>query len=185
MARLETWLDCDLQKPAPVLYPEGRLFSNDNKGNLIGVRVWDNGTAVSLAGNGVTGYCILSNGVSIPVAGSISSNKASIILPDTAYSVPGLINIIIKLTSGTEATTIGAVVSTVYGLGNVVEPTQATIDAWTAQINAAIALVEGNSVRYDTAQSLTAAQKARAKANIGAVPSAVNVGGDNFKIVIP
>lgn len=184
MARIETWLDCDLMKPAPVLYPEGRLFSQDNRGNLVGVRVFKDGAPVNLSG-GVTGYCILATGDSIPVAGTISSNKAWIILPENAYSVPGQINIIIKLVDGTDVATIGAVVSTVFGMGNVVNPSQSTIDAWTAQINAAIAVVEGNSVRYDVAQSLTDAQKTQAKTNIGAVPYAVNTDGINYKIVVP
>lgn len=185
MARIETWLDCDLLKPAPVLYPEGRLFSQDNKGNLIGVRVTSGGEPVSLTGNGVTAYCILADGSTVPVAGSISTNKASVVLPEAAYAVPGLVNIIVKLTNGTDVTTIGAIVSTVFGMGNVINPTQSTIDAWKTQINTAINIVENNSVRYDTTQSLTDAQKARAKANIDAVPSAVHISGEDYKIVIP
>jgi len=184
MAQIETWLDCDLMKPAPVLYPEGRLFSQDNQGNLIGVRVTKDGAPVTLSG-GVTGYCILATGTAVPVAGTISGNKASIVLPESAYAVPGMINIIIKLSQDNAVTTIGAIVSTVFGMGDVVEPSQSTIDDWTAQINTAIAIVEGNSVRYDTAQSLTDEQKDRAKTNIGAVPYTVSVGGNNYKVVLP
>lgn len=185
MARIETWLECDLMKPTPVLYPRGPLFTDDNEGNLIGVHVTRDGSPVSLSGSSATGYCVLASGTVVPTPGTISGNDVTILLPSAAYSVPGLINIIIKLTQGTAITTIGAVISTVYGMGNVIEPSQSTIDAWTAQINAAIALVEGYSVRYDVNQNLTDVQKTRAKNNIGAIPSAVSVGDNNYKLILP
>lgn len=184
MAYIETWLNCDLMKPAPVLYPEGRLFSDDNNGNLIGVNVTKDGEAVAMSGS-VTGYCILANGTVEPVAGTIIGNKATVILPSGAYAVPGLITIIVKWIQNTDITTIGAVISTVFGMGGVISPAESTIDDWTDAIEAAIDVVEGNSVRYDITQSLTTEQKTRAKNNIGAIPSAVSISGDDYKIILP
>lgn len=185
MARIETWFNQDLQEPVKVHFLDGVVFSNDNKGNLIGVQVFNNGTPVSLTGS-VTGYCVLATGQAIPVAGTISNNKAYIVLPDTAYSVPGAINIILKLTSGTDVTTLAAVVSTVFGVGSVVtDPSQATIDAWTAQINATLTALQNGAVRYDTTQSLNASQKTQARNNIGANTTAVQISGDDYRIVIP
>lgn len=185
MARIETWFDQDLKKPVAVHNLCGNFFNADNKGNLVGVRVFDDGTPVNLTGNAV-GYCILANGASVPVTGSISGNRLWIIMPDTAYAVPGTINIILKNTNITEATTLAAVVSSVVGIGGVVaDPTQQTIDAWTAQINATITALRNGVVRYDTEQSLTAAQKTQARNNMGANTLAVLVSGEDYRIVVP
>ena len=183
MAQIETWLECDLKKPVMMNYPKGLMFSEDNLGNLVGVKVYSNGAPVTLSG-AVTGYCILANGTSIPVIGTRENNKAFIVMPSTAYTVPGLIVIIIKITENTVVTTLAAMTATVVGIGDVpADPSQATIDQWTAQINAVIAELENGSVRYDAAQSLTAEQKNRARENIGANITAEIVSGINYKIV--
>lgn len=185
MARIETWFDQDLKKPVTVHNLCGNFFNADNKGNLIGVRVFDDGTPVNLTGNAV-GYCILANGASVPVTGSISENRLWIIMPDTAYAVPGAINIILKNVNGTDIATLAAVVSSVIGIGGVItDPSQQTIDAWTDQINSTISALQNGAVRYDTTQSLTAAQKTQARNNMGANTSAVLVSGDDYRIVVP
>ena len=99
MARIETWLDCDLKKIIRVHAIKGNVFTQDHLGNLIGVRVYDNGEPVTLAGS-VNGYCILADGSTVPVDGDrdTSGNRAWIILPQSAYAVPGTIRITIKLT---------------------------------------------------------------------------------------
>lgn len=185
MAQVETWVDCDLKKPVLMHYPKGLMFSEDNLGNLVGVNVYSDGEPVTLAGS-VTGYCILANGASIPVAGTRSANKAYIVIPQTVYNVPGMIVVIIKLTEGSTITTLAALTTTVIGIGDVpADPGQATIDQWTAQINAVITSLQNGAVRYDTSQSLTNAQKAQARTNIDANTSAVHVVGDNYKIICP
>ena len=185
MAQIETWMDCDLKKPVLMHYPKGLFFSEDNLGNLVGVNVYSDGEPVTLSGS-VTGYCILANGASIPVAGTRSANKAYIILPATAYKVPGLIVVILKLTDGTAVTTLAALSATVVGIGDVpADPSQSTIDQWTAQINAVIAELQNGAVRYDTSQTLTASQKTQARNNIGANTSVTLVSGDNYRIVVP
>ena len=52
-------------------------------------------------------------------------------------------------------------------------------------IQATLAAIQGNSVRYDTTQSLTTEQKNRAKTNIGAHVSATQISGDDYKIIFP
>ena len=185
MAVIETWFNQDLKKPVKVQYLDGSLFTADNKGNLIGVNVFSDGEPATLTGS-VTGYCVLSTGVSVPVAGTVTGSQAYIILPDSAYTTPGVINIILKLTSGTDVTTIAAIVSNVIGIGGVVvTPNTQTIAEWTAQINATISALENGAVRYDASQSLTTAQKTRARTNIAANTSAVNISGEDYKIVLP
>lgn len=185
MARIETWFDQDLKEAVKVRYLDGVVFSEDNKGNVVGVNVFSDGQPVMLSGS-VSGYCVLATGISIPVAGTISGNHAYIVLPATAYSVPGPINIIIKLVSGTDVTTIAAIVSTVFGVGSVtVDPSADTIAAWSAQISATLAALEAGAVLYSESQSLTTAQKEQARSNIGANTTAVQVSGDDYRIVVP
>lgn len=184
MAMVETWVVQELKEPVRMNYPKGNLFENDNFGNLVGVHVLNNGSPATLSGS-VVGYCVNATGAAIPVNGTLSGNAAYIVLPNFAYSVPGLINIIIKLVTGSTVTTLAAICMTIVGVGSVVELSSAIIAEWTAQINAAIATVQGNSVRFDTSQSLTGEQKAQAKSNIGAVYSAVQISGDDYKIICP
>lgn len=136
MARIETWFDQDLKNPVPVRVLTGSAFSLDNLGNLIGVKVTDGGEIITLAGS-VTGYCMLADGQTVTVAGTRSGNMASIVLPQTAYTVPGPIRISIKLTDGSAITTLLACVGTVVRTqtGNIVNPGSVVQD-WSTQISA-------------------------------------------------
>ena len=185
MAKIETWFNQDLKEPVKVRHLDGVVFSADNKGNLVGVNVFSDGSPVTLSGS-CTGYCVLATGAQIPVAGTISGNRAYIILPDSAYNVPGPINIILKILSGTDVTTVCAVVSTVFGISGVAaDPSAETIAAWSAQISATLAALEAGAVLYSESQSLTTSQKSQARNNIGANTSAVEISNGDYKIVIP
>lgn len=186
MAQIETWLKCDLKQPVTVKNASGTLFTNDKLGNKIGVEVFSDGVAVTVSGT-VVGYCVLASGTVVTVAGSHTENKAYIVLPQSAYSVPGMINIIIKLDDGTQITTLGAMVATVFNTheAEVVDPGQQQIADWTAQITNTLALISSTSVRYDTSQSLTTAQKNQAKTNIDAHVTAQQISGDDYKIIFP
>lgn len=105
----ETWLQTDLKKPVIVQKITGNLFSADNQGNLIGVEVLDNGAPATLSGN-VNGYIIRADGETVLISGTLSGNKASIVLPSSAYAVVGQESIVIKV--GT--VTVGACVAYVY-----------------------------------------------------------------------
>jgi len=113
MARIETWFEQDLQKPVSVRVLTGNLFSMDNQGNLIGVKVLDGGEAATLSGT-VSGNVIRQDGGTVAVSGTLSGNQASIVLPQAAYAVPGLITITIKLTSSSVVTTLAALTAVVY-----------------------------------------------------------------------
>lgn len=151
MARIETWVNCDLKKTVQVHRVTGNLFTLDNQGNLIGVRVFENGQPVTLAGT-VNGYCILADGTTVPVAGSRSGNTAYIILPQSAYAVPGIIKIMIKLTESSVITTLAAVIGTVAKsrTDTMVEPSQQVITDWSQQIAAEMQAVEDASAAQDT-----------------------------------
>ena len=85
-----------------------------------------------------------------------------------------------------EVGTLAAVTSSVIGIGGLVaDPSQQTIDAWTAQINATITALQNGAVRYDSSQSLTTAQKLQARTNIGAATTSALVIGQDYKIIVP
>ena len=109
MAVFETVLQSDLKKPVQVKQLIGNLFSADNGGNKITVEVLDNGSAATLSG-GVTGYVIRGDNATVAVTGTLTNNRASIVLPAAAYVVVGHISIVIKV--GT--TTVGACTGYVY-----------------------------------------------------------------------
>lgn len=144
MARIETWFNQDLQKPVKVQYLDGNVFSADNSGNLIGVKVFNNGLPASLSGI-VSANIIRADGVTVSTTGSLSGNKASVILPQSAYIVPGPISVIIKLTENSVVTTLCAVVSNVYmsETDSIVDPGTIipSIEALIAAIEEAIASV--------------------------------------------
>lgn len=109
MAVFETVLKSDLKKPVIVQPLPGNVFSGDNGGNKITVEITDNGSAASLSG-GVVGYIVREDNQTVIVNGSISGNRASIVLPASAYTVIGRISIAIKIGD----TTVGACTSYVY-----------------------------------------------------------------------
>ena len=142
MAVIETWFNQDLQKPVKVQYLDGNVFSLDNSGNLVGVNVFNNGSPATLAGT-VSGSVIRSDGATVAISsGTLSGNKCSIVLPQSALAVPGVISVIIKLTNSSVVTTLCAVVANVYQ-----SSTDTTVDPGTiipsiasliASINAAV-----------------------------------------------
>lgn len=95
----ETWLETDLKKPNKVVHLTGNLFSQDNMANKIGVRVLDNGVAVSSIGGTITGWVLRQDDSSVMVTGESSGNEAWIILPEEAYGVPGPVSIAIRHTA--------------------------------------------------------------------------------------
>lgn len=113
MAQIQTWYKQDLTQPVHVHHLQGNVFSQDNQGNLLGVEVFEDGVPASLSGT-VNAYIVRSDGATVPTTGTVSGNKASVVLPESAYAVPGIISIVLKLTAGAVVVTLLAVVATVY-----------------------------------------------------------------------
>ena len=113
MAVIETWLKQDLKKPVKVHSVAGNLFSQDNMGNLIGVELMYEGEAASVYGT-VSANVLRADGATVAVSGMLNENKASVVLPQAAYAVPGMASVVIKLTDSGTVTTIGAVQAIVY-----------------------------------------------------------------------
>jgi len=148
MAVIEKWYDQDLSKTVSARVI-GNLYYQNANSLKIGVRVYKNGAAVALDGS-ITGYCVLSDGTTVPVSGTRSGNTAYITLPPSAYSMIGLIYITIVNTSNRVVTTLlacGGVV--VKSRTSQTTPSQAVIDDWTNQISEAMQEVvdEASSVQ--------------------------------------
>lgn len=106
MAAFEAWLTCDLAEGVTVTPLAGNVFSQDKLANKIGVIVTNNGTAVTLTGT-VQGTIIRADETSVVVEGSKSSNRAWIVLPETAYAAVGAIQISIRIIDNGVKTTLG------------------------------------------------------------------------------
>lgn len=141
MAQFETWMQVDLKKPIRPQALTGTVFAQDSMANLIGVEVLDGGNRAYMAGS-VAGKVIRADGATVAVAGSLSDNRAWIVLPAAAYAAPGQIIITISLTTGDTTTTLGACAGYVVRTSTdaIVDPGTIipSIDALIAEIDAAI-----------------------------------------------
>ena len=144
MAQIETWFNQDLKQAVRVHYIDGNVFSADNNGNIIGVNVFDDGEPATLGGT-VSASIIRADGATVAATGTLSGNQVSVSLPQSAYAVPGVISIVLKLTSGTDITTLLAVVGNVYQstTDTVVDPGTIlpSIETLIAAIEAAVASI--------------------------------------------
>ena len=109
----EYWTESDLSRLPIVNTIPGLLFYEDNQANKLGVKVYDNGEPVSLSGT-IKAWIKRSNKTTIQVNGGKSGNQAWVVLPATAYAVPGHVGIYIKLLSGNNVVTLGGFETNVY-----------------------------------------------------------------------
>ena len=177
MAIFETWLTSDLKRMVQVQPLSGVVFTADNAGNLIGVEVLDGGKPANISG-GVVGWAIRSDGKTVMINGTLSGNKASIVLPASAYVVPGAISIVIKV--GTM--TVGACTGYVYqsSTDTIVDPGHVipSLDELLAHINDAIQAADNaNNAATNANAKASAAESAAASANSAA--SSANTAADN------
>lgn len=183
MARIESWFKQDLSKPVKVHGISGNLFSADNQGNLIGVEVFNNGEPVTLSGT-VSANVIRPDGATVPVSGSKTENKASVILPAAAYAYPGIETIVLKLTEGSVVTTLAAVVVTIYQSSTNVAVDPGTIipsiEALISEIQTAVA-----SIPADYSSLWTTLAPAYSTSSTYAVGQYVTYDGKTYRCVIP
>lgn len=154
------------------------IGSGDKMANRFGVRLFRGGEPVSAESSTVTGVFMAPDGnryaiseTSYPGSTGKDGNSAWVQLPEICYAVAGQFCLSIKLSGGSVEGTmriIDGVVSETGESGAVV-PTS-TIPT-TAEIIAAYedaVAVMGGSVRFDAVQTLTTAEKEKARGNIDA-----------------
>ena len=126
------------------------LCEGDISANRFGVQVFRAGVAESLSGVSCVGYLIRPNGDTVAITGTVSGNTAYVILPQAAYSYPGVFTLAIKLVGGGVTGTMriidGAIVNTttdtVVDPGSVV-PDLTTLLAQISRMEAATTAAEG------------------------------------------
>ena len=164
----------------------GTAFTEENGAHRFVISGQDqDGNPVPLTG-GVMAKFLRADNQTLDVDGEITEDgEASLTLHRDCYLVPGRFSLVIYLTdsgAGVSAA-IYACVGSVYRAtsgqeldsGTTVPSLQELTDAYQGALG-----VLNHSVRYDQAQSLTAAQKTRALNNIGAAPA--NVADDAVKV---
>ncbi|MBR6982141.1 MAG: hypothetical protein IKH75_01185 [Ruminococcus sp.] len=96
MAVNELWYDHDLNENMKVRTIPSSIFMDDDKANLVGVRVFNNGQPYQL-----DGFCtfnvLRADGSTVYGSGVIEDNKAYATLPAAAYRVPGRTVIFIRV----------------------------------------------------------------------------------------
>lgn len=168
MTKFETWLKSDLSRMIQVQPLDGVMFTADNAGNIIGVEVTDNGQPANISG-GVTGWAIRADGGTVMIDGTLSGNRASVVMPASAYVVPGPISIVIKV--GTM--TVGACTGYVYQstTDEIIDPGRVipSLAELLAHINDAIQAADNaNSAATNANAKASAADAAATRANTAA-----------------
>lgn len=165
--------------------PLGVIRQGDHLANRCGAIVLMEGVPYPLDGN-CAGTAILNDGSTVPLTGTISGNQAYVELDSACYLVEGAITVHVKWVSGTLETTLISFDGTVeitetsrvnqpstpipdlpQLMAKIEDMQEATVDAQEAA--AAANAAADKSIRYDTPQSLTDAEKAVARKNIGAM----------------
>lgn len=184
MPYFSDWQRIDLKHATNVKPMTGVLFSADSGANLFGAEIFDNGAPASLTGAACIGYAIRADSSTVTVQGSVTDNKAYILLTSSAYSVPGTLDILIKVTVGSgdnmtktgvaawRATVIRSSTDSIVDPGHVIPSLEellaqiAVMEAGTAAANAAAAAATTAAGNANTKAGLadTAATRADAAA---------------------
>lgn len=151
------------------------IGKDDQKADRFGVRCFRDGEPVSLSGVSIQGFMLRPNGSHFHIHGSantgVSGNEAWVDLPQEAYDYEGKFCLALKLIGGEVTGTIRIIDGMVNNtfVDGAVAPTAAvpTYQEILSVYDQMVAAKAG-SVRFDTDQTLTAAQKTQARGNIEA-----------------
>jgi hypothetical protein len=105
MAQFKQWFYQDLTENIVVRHCESVMFTGDDKGAVVGVRLYDNGVAYS-GGGTVSGAVKRYDGGLVALTGTLSDNAASVVIPAAALACPGPIGVRVTLTQGGSVTTV-------------------------------------------------------------------------------
>ena len=122
MAQFEQWFSQDFHDDIIIRHRENVMFSGDDKGAIVGVRLYNNETPYS-GGGTVSGAVKRSDGGLVALTGTLAGNAASVVIPASALAYPGPIGVRIILTQGGSVTTVlKAIYSVDDNTGAAVDP---------------------------------------------------------------
>lgn len=108
MARIETWLDCDLRKTVEVIPLKGHLYSGDDGANVFGVHIVKDGMPFPVSGT-LMCYGIRKDGVTVVTSTNVTNSaNPCIVLEHDFYDVIGPIQIGLRLVEGNDQTLLAA-----------------------------------------------------------------------------
>ena len=84
-------------------------YTGDNNAHSWSVEVLDGGIPADLSGYSSSAYFIRADGNTVLAEGAISGNTVSIDLPQSCYSVPGVVSGVLKITKTGSTVTVGAI----------------------------------------------------------------------------
>lgn len=157
------------------------MYPGDNLAHTWEVQVKRNGIPVDMIGGNVVGYFQRKDGNTVMVNGTIEDSICKVTMAQECYAISGAMKAVMRYTEASTHTviTLAYHAFTVQGRiddGGIIDPGEVipSIDDLLAEIEAmeeATAAAEAaatKSVRYDSAQTLTDAQKEQARGNVGA-----------------
>ena len=98
----------DLRRALSVEALRGVMFTADSGANRFTAEVTSGGETVDLSGATCTGYAVRDDGSTVIVTGAVTGNRASVVLTQSAYVIPGPIDIVIKVAGGGATMAVGA-----------------------------------------------------------------------------
>ena len=115
---------CELTRGLEKTHMKPLLAMGDKAAHEIRIDVQRSGQDVGLTGATCSGYFVRSDGVTVPLTGTVQGSAAKVTLSQACYAVPGRFVFVVRLTTGNEISSI------FYGDGSVVRSsTDAIIDA--------------------------------------------------------
>jgi len=164
-----------LDAPITVDSLHGMTFTNESGAHQFVISAMQGGNPLALTGS-VSARFMRANNTTILLTGSVTNGKAVITLHQDCYNVPGRFQLAIFNTVSGTTTCIYAAIGTVQRTvaGDLIDSGEAVpdISELLAQIDAceqataAANAAATKAVRYDSAQTLTYAQKVQARANV-------------------
>ena len=102
----------ELSQGTPPVIPLRQIYYGDVAANRVGAIVLRDGAPVTLSGT-CSGTAILADGSTVAITGTVDGSQAYVQLPAACYSVPGQIQVYVKLSADGVTTTLLAAVGTV------------------------------------------------------------------------
>lgn len=181
--------DVDISKPLLPTILQPMMVTGDKLANRIGIRL-KNGAQPYAPDGSCRGYVLRADGATVPILnGVVNGNEMYIDLPEAAYAKQGAVVISILCVTSSAVTTVflgsgtvnrsqtdvvidpGTVIDDISTLIQAIETAVASIPLDYSALSAAVTALQAlptDTVLYGSDQTLTDAQKAQARENIGA-----------------